>query len=191
MSLRRLCVPLLLLAASSLHATIITYTAILNGLNESPPNASPGTGNATVVVDDFLNTLSVSVTFFGLTTNSTAAHIHCCTSAPQTGTAAVATQVPYFVGFPIGFTSGSYVHVFDMTDSATWNPTFITANGGTAAGAEAALLAGLAAGEAYLNIHTTQYPAGEIRGFLVPEPATSGLVGLALISLACFRRHRS
>jgi hypothetical protein len=42
----------------------------------------------------------------------------------------------------------------------------VTANGGTTAGAEAALLAGLEAGQAYLNIHTTMFPGGEIRGFL-------------------------
>jgi hypothetical protein len=53
-----------------------------------------------------------------------------------------------------------------MTSAASYNPAFVTANGGTTAGAEAALLAGLEAGQAYLNIHTTMFPGGEIRGFL-------------------------
>jgi CHRD domain len=43
--------------------------------------------------------------------------------------------------------------------------------GGTPAGAEAFLLAGLAAGEAYYNVHSTVFTGGEIRGFLaVPRP---------------------
>ena len=57
-----------------------------------------------------------------------------------------------------------------MTDASSYNPAFVTANGGTVAGAEAALLAGLHAGTAYLNIHTSMVPAGEIRGFLVEVP---------------------
>jgi hypothetical protein len=84
---------------------------------------------------------------------------------------------------------------FDMTQAATWNPAFITANGGTAAGAEAALVAGAAAGQVYLNIHTTFAPGGEIRGFLVavPEPGTLafgviGLAGIALIGRARSQR---
>jgi len=76
---------------------------------------------------------------------------------------------------------------FDMTLASSWNPAFITANGGTPAGAEAALVAGAAAGEAYLNIHSTVVPGGEIRGFLVPVPepgtlslAVAGLAGIVL-----------
>jgi hypothetical protein len=73
--------------------------------------------------------------------------------------------------------------LFDMTQASTWNPAFITANGGTPAGAEAALVAGAAAGEAYLNIHSTNFGGGEIRGFLVaiPEPGT---LSFAFVSLA-------
>src|SRR5262249_40127004 len=39
---------------------------------------------------------------------------------------------------------------------------------GTVAGANAALVSGIAAGETYLNVHTTNFPNGEIRGFLTP-----------------------
>jgi hypothetical protein len=72
--------------------------------------------------------------------------------------------------------------VFDMTQASTWNAAFVTAQGGTPAGAEAALVAGAAAGEAYLNIHSTVVPGGEIRGFLVatPEPGT---LSFAFVSL--------
>ena len=63
-------------------------------------------------------------------------------------------------------TAGTYTRTFDMTNPASYNPAFVTANGGTAASAEQALLAGLLGGQAYLNVHTTMFPGGEIRGFL-------------------------
>jgi hypothetical protein len=47
------------------------------------------------------------------------------------------------------------------------------------------------AGRAYINFHTTQYPGGEIRGALVPEPSSLALVGAALIGLlSCARCRR-
>jgi CHRD domain-containing protein/PEP-CTERM motif-containing protein len=179
-----------LLVAGSLSAGPITYTVVMSGPAESPPNASPGTGSALIIIDSTANTLNIaSETFSGLTSGTTASHIHCCTAVAGAGTVGVATQVPTFSGFPLGVTSGSYSMLFDMTQASTWNPAFITASGGTPADAEAALVAGAVAGKAYLNIHTTQFPGGEIRGFLVPVPepgtltfAIAALAGLFLVS---------
>jgi hypothetical protein len=67
-----------------------------------------------------------------------------------------------------------YVQTVNLTVAALYSTSFLTTNGGNAAQAEAALLAGLAAGNAYLDITNTPFPVGEIRGQLaaVPEPAT-------------------
>jgi MYXO-CTERM domain-containing protein len=175
------------------HAAQIRYFATLSGPAESPANASPGTGSAEVDVDTVANTLGVHVTFSGLTTGTTASHIHAPTLVPLSGTAGVATTTPLFTGFPTGVTSGTYDHVFDMTQTSSYNGSFITANGGTTATAEAALFADIAAGEAYLNIHTSQFPGGEIRGFLVtPEPTSAAMAGIGLAAMAGYlwRRRR-
>jgi hypothetical protein len=190
MRLKNLFLLAILVAAPRLSATIITYEGALSASNENPPTISSGTGFAVVTIDDVLNTIQLNITFSGLTTPDTAAHIHCCVA--QGGNTGVATVVPAFPGFPLGVTAGSYLQTLSLTDAAFYNPAFITANGGTAAAAEAVLLAGLAADQTYLNIHTGQNPGGEIRAFLlpVPEPAAWGLVGLALTGLALFGRKR-
>ena len=180
------------LLGQAAYAGVITYDAILSGPGEAPPNSSPGTGFAIVTVDDVINTMEVNVTFSGLQTDDTASHIHCCTVAPDTGSAGVATTIPTFAGFPLGVTAGSYDQILDLTLATSYNPAFVTANGGTTATAEAALLAGLVGQEAYLNIHTTLFPGGEISGFLVaqtPEPASFLLTGAALAGLVfCGKR---
>lgn len=165
-------------AVCATNASAQSYFANLTGPDESPPNASPGTGIAEVDFSLAAHTLHVHVDFSGLIGTTTASHIHAPTASPGTGIAGVATQTPSFVGFPLGVTSGTFDNNLDTTLASTWNSAFITANGGTPAGAEAALNASLAAGTAYLNIHTDAFPGGEIRGFLipVPEPATLGLV---------------
>jgi len=148
-----------------------TFVTTLSGPAENPPNASPGTGSSTVVLDTAAHTLAVSVVFSGLSSPTTASHIHCCAAPPAT--AIVATTTPTFPGFPLGVTSGTYNVVLDTTQASSWNPAFITANGGTPLTAEATLAAGMAAGQAYLNVHTVAIPAGEIRGFLVAQAAAS------------------
>jgi hypothetical protein len=179
--------------ASTAHAAVTNHTTTLNGANESPPNTSPGTGNVTLLLNDTANSMTLHVDFSGLAYPSTAAHIHCCTPAP--GTAIVATTVPSFAGFPLNVTSGTYDMTFDLLSAGTYNPQFITNAGGTVALAATELIDGIRAGEAYLNIHSTVYPAGEIRGFLVaapiPEPGSMAMWLAGLGALAGVARWRT
>ena len=49
----------------------------------------------------------------------------------QALTLTVATGVPTFLGFPTGVTNGYYDHTFDLTLASSFNPAYVTANGGT------------------------------------------------------------
>ena len=199
----------MLLFLSALTSPATTYTFVATGpdalglspLNENPPHPeSSGRGTALITWDTVTNQMSLNVVFSGLTTGTTAAHIHCCVDPP--GNAGVATQVPRFISFPINVTSGTYSRTFDMLDPASYNPAFVSANGGTAASAAAVLLAGVLAGRSYLNIHTAMFGGGEIRGFLVTpvdislkpgatepvpiNPKSHGKIPVAILSTASF-----
>jgi hypothetical protein len=179
--------------ASTVLAAPITYVASLSGSAESPPNNSAATGFANVTFDPTAHTLSVMAVFSGLTSPTTASHIHCCTGTALSGTAGVATAVPSFPGFPLGVTSGTFNATFDTSLASSWNPAFISANGGTALSAEAALAAGLNVDQSYYNIHTVQFPNGEISGFLVaiPEPLSFSLTALAIGAILVGRKTLS
>jgi hypothetical protein len=154
------------------------YYATLLGSSEFPANNSTGTGKAVVTIDG--NSMRVQVTFSGLVaqtsaglpSGTTASHIHAPTAIPLslTSTAGVATTTPTFTGFPLGVREGTYDHSFDMTLASSYNPAYITANGGTPASAFTALKAAISAGRSYLNIHSNAFPGGEIRGFLIACP---------------------
>ena len=137
----------LMLPVPAAYAIPITFVANLTGANEVPLVASPGTGFAAVVLDPTAQTLQVNATFSGLTSNTSAAHIHCC--APLGTNAGVATTVPAFPGFPLGVTSGTYLSpVRDLTQPLIYNPAFVTMQGGVSQ-AEAALIAGIEGGMTY------------------------------------------
>ncbi|MEO7276164.1 MAG: CHRD domain-containing protein [Vicinamibacterales bacterium] len=180
---------LVALSASAAQAVPITYKTVLNGTNENPDVLTAGTGTATVIYDSVTHLLSLNVAFSGLTGDTTASHIHCCQADPLLN-AGVATTTPTFAGFPLGVKSGTYANVLDLTLASSWNPAFVTAQGGIG-GAEAALAAGLNAGASYLNIHSSFAGGGEIRGQLtaVPEPASMALLGLGMAAVASRKRR--
>jgi hypothetical protein len=183
-----------LLLTQATQAAVFEYRAALSGANEPPtPTPSPGTGLADVFFNDAAMTLEVKVVFSGLLGTTMASHIHAPTPAPASGSAGVATTTPTFANFPLGVTSGTYDQTLDLLALTSYNPAFVTANGGTAAGAEAALVSALNAGRSYLNIHTTSFPGGEISGYLTRVPDTSPtalLLGAASVVMLCFTWRR-
>jgi hypothetical protein len=167
----------LALAATSANATTFTLSAILNGAQETPPVATPGTGTLTGSYDDVTNALSWSGTFTGLVAGTTDAHFH---GPAGVGAGPAAVREPMTAGsgdvFPIGVTSGSF----------SGSATSVTIS----ASDEAELLAGLW----YVNIHTSAFPGGEIRGQVyatAPEPPALMMLvlGLAGLGVAGRRRH--
>ena len=183
--------------ATNAGAATFVFNADLTGEAERPMMVTTlGTGVSIVTFDDVANSLTIQATFSGLLGNTTMAHIHCCT--PPTGAAGVATTVPTLTSFPLGVTSGGFSQTLDLNLASSFNPTFVTANGGTLAGARDRLVGGLFANQTYLNIHTSRFPGGEIRGNLVaavPEPATWGMMilgfGAVGYSLRSSRRRTS
>ena len=180
---------LTMLALSSADAQQ-SWTATLTGGAEFPRNDSPGTGEALITLSG--SSLTIDVTFRDLLFPTTVSHIHCCTAVPGAGTVGVATALPTFPGFPAGVTGGTYLNTFDLLVASTYNPAFLTASGGDVNTAMARLIAGMNAGTAYLNIHTSGFLPGEIRGFTIvtPEPASILLLGSGLAGIAAARSRR-
>lgn len=167
-----------------------TWNGQLLGSNESAPNGSPATGFVTITLNN--QNLSVLLNWAGLTGGTpTAGHLHCC--AAPTVNAGVAIG---FTPFP-AFITGNYSNTFDLTNAAVYNSVFRNgAGGGTAAGAATALINGLNAGTAYVNIHNAQFPGGELRAnvTVTPEPSSVLLMAVGLggvIVLATRRRNTS
>jgi len=139
------------LAIAATSSAQTTYTAVLSGGSEVPPNASAATGSATVVLNAAQTQISVSCQFASLGTVYTASHIH--------GPASIIQNAGVrwgFVGTPAGWVFTNANH--DGTLSNALFP------------ALAADVANLNAGQMYVNVHSQGFPGGEIRGQLGTAP---------------------
>jgi hypothetical protein len=114
------------------------FTAYLNGAQEVPAAATTATGYARIVVNESTGQLTYTVVFNGLSSNQTASHIH----AP----AAIGATVGVAINFgAVGGTSGT------ITGTTTITPT---------------QLSQLRAHLGYVNVHSSNFVNGEIRGQL-------------------------
>jgi len=178
-------------AALALAAPAAAATWVFGSPLQPEAPGATGTGEVTVTFDSDARTLEIMSNWSGLSGQTTIAHIHCCVAAP--GTAGIAVTPGTLPGFPMGTSSGFYSALLDLSNPSTYTANFLnTFGGGTTEGAQAALLAGLQDETAYFNIHTTTFPAGEIRGFTsaIPEPESWGLMilGFGMVGAALRRK---
>ena len=158
-------IPLMLVMVAPANATVHNLTAFLDGLQETPPVATPGTGSATATLDDVTNMFNLSGSFNSLIGTTNNAHVH--------GPAPVGTPagVMFGITFDFGVTSGNFSFNGVITPQQT-----------------ADILDGLA----YINIHSTFRPGGEIRGQILPEPSSLAVLSFGMIAVAGRRkRHRA
>ena len=73
------------------------FTATLTGAQETPPNGSTATGQATVTLSSTLESLTVSEVFSDLTGGvASGAHIHCCSGPGIASSIALPFPIPPF-----------------------------------------------------------------------------------------------
>ena len=134
------------LVAGGASAALFGCSCTLTGAQEVPPTGSPALGSGSFVYDDATDAVSYTILYSGLSAGLTASHIH----------GPAAPGISAAILFPLnpvtGTTSGT------MTGS--W-PALGAAN-----------VTSLANGLLYVNIHTGNFPGGEIRGQILPDQAT-------------------
>jgi hypothetical protein len=144
-------------SSKTTQPTSVTYTASLSGANERPtPNTTTGTGTWTGILNTQTNVMTYTLSYSGLSTNSTASHIH----APGDATVAAGVVLNFqsFAGATTVFTPGST----SGTAAGTVNLSGGTVTGLTITGDS--LKKDMDAGLTYVNVHTTANGGGEIRG---------------------------
>lgn len=174
-------ISVLALASASLSASaaIKVYSFNLDGAQEVPANASLAAGSAQITVDDVLGTIDYAVLALNLVGDFTASHIHGpAMSGSNAGVQSNLVTDAYAAPGPV--TIGSFV----LPNSISF--------AGMTTNASLASAINSAPWMYYVNIHTTAYPGGEVRGQLapVPEPETYAmmLAGLGLVGFMARRR---
>ncbi len=128
-------------------------TATLSGSEQVPPVQTKGSGQFLGTVTDN-KSISYRLTFSSLSARVTAAHIHLGKRGANGGV------VVWFCGGggrPSCPASGGSV-------TGTITGASVVATEGIKRGDFAALLQAIMSGDTYINVHSTKYPDGEIRG---------------------------
>jgi hypothetical protein len=128
------------------QAQVIELRATISAAQEVPTNTSPATGSAIMLYDIGNNTFDLVVSISGFTNTASASHIHEAASG---------------VNGPVVTNLGSEAAYTRTGD--TLRATFR----GLRHGGD---VRKLIQGGAYFNIHSAQFPGGEVRGQLIPRP---------------------
>ena len=140
---------LLVLGAGAAYADT-GFSCNLSSVQEVPANASTASGTATFVLNVAQTSLSVNVQFVNLIGTYTASHLH------SPGAAGV--NAPVRFPFVCTTTNGGHNGTFNGFWNQVSTPTL-------ASGDVTNLLNQLI----YVNIHSTSFPGGEIRGQIEPD----------------------
>jgi hypothetical protein len=160
-------------------AAFETFTVSLDGAQDGGLGRT-GSGSGTITFDNVANTLTFNnIAWSGLSANSTAAHIH-GPGAPGVPAGVLYPLNPTYT--TVGGTSGTFSGTLPLVTNPN-GTTFTIADQVTQ----------LEGGLWYLNIHSTAFGGGEIRGQVlpVPEPSTLALIALGTGALIWRLRRKS
>jgi hypothetical protein len=153
---------------------VVILRANLTGFQEVPPRLTTGHGTFTAKLDSGNQSISFTETWTGLTGNTVPSG-HVLFSHIHFGQRGVAAGIMVFLCGPAGATnpdkpacqdssSGSATGTITAADVFPTGPLSSATDQGITAGDFAGLLRIIRSGNAYVNIHTTEFGAGEIRG---------------------------
>ena len=123
-----------MLLAAPAYAEMLNMTAELSGTAEVPPNDSGGTGTLEATYDTETMMFTWTVTYEGLTGDATAAHFH--GPAAAEATAGPVVPIEGDLASPIEGSATLTEEQATQLQDGMW----------------------------YFNVHTAEYPDGEIRG---------------------------
>ena len=145
----------LLLSAAAASAQVVVATTTLTSGEETPALLTGAAGTAEVAIDTVAKEFAVTLRVFNIPTTTTAGHIH-------VGPKGVAG--PVVIDFPgIAGRLGDFVTTFRVGEAS------FRASAVNGINSIDDVIQAVANGNAYVNIHTTTNPGGEIRGQLVPK----------------------